>query len=112
MNAPPAPEPLGPPPFAFHEDAAFLADMSLVAPDDKIRDEICADLQYQINRIFAGLDVPGHSMIEEGIESELLITQKTGIAPALRVVFSVVDEYPRRHVNFHAASLRDQNGAG
>ncbi|HYP54790.1 MAG TPA: hypothetical protein VEQ41_00605 [Solirubrobacterales bacterium] len=87
-----------------------MADMAVLAPNARVRDEICEDLQFTINRILAGLEVPGHATLSEGTHSQLLVTQKTGIAPALRVVFSVVDEYPKRHVYFHAAGLRDQNG--
>lgn len=84
-----------------------MADMEQVAPNAKIRDEICEDLQFTINRLLAGLNVPGHATLSEGIESQLLVTNKTGVAPALRVVFSVVDEYPKRHVYFHAAGPQE-----
>lgn len=113
MNAqdPDLPEPSTPPPFSYLEDPAFAADMALVAPDEKVRDEICNDLQWQIHRILVEGEVPpGLTGLGDGIDSQLLLTQKTGIAPALRIVFSVVDEYPKRHVYFHAADLRDQNG--
>jgi hypothetical protein len=85
--------------------------MALVAPNEKVRDEICNDLQWTINRILQdGETPPGLASLGDETNAQLLITQKTGIAPALRIVFSVVDDYPKRHVYFHAASLRDQNG--
>lgn len=113
MNAqdPDLPEPSNPPPFSYLEDPAFAADMALVAPDEKVRDEICNDLQWQIHRILVEGEIPpGLTNLGDDINSQLLLTQKTGVAPALRIVFSVVDEYPTRHVYFHAAGLRDQNG--
>lgn len=115
MNAPEPPEPpesSGPPPFAYLEDPAFVADMELVAPNEKVRDEICNDLQWTIKRILVDGEVPpGLASLGDGTTAQLLITQKTGISPALRIVFSVVDEYPKRHVYLHAAALRDQNGS-
>ena len=101
------PEPLGPPPFSIHEDADFVADMAALAPNPKIRDEICAALQSVINRVLAGLDAPGHATLGEGVGEQLLITEGTWTAPALRVVFSVEDEYPKRHIYLHAAAPRD-----
>jgi len=98
-------------PFSYLEDPAFAADMALVAPNEKVRDDVCCDLQWTIKRILIDGEVPpGLASLGEDTNAQLLITQKTGIAPALRVVFSVVDEYPKRHVYFHAAALRDQNG--
>jgi len=110
QEPPDLPEPSAPPPFSFVEDPAFAADMALVAPNEKVRDEICNDLQWTVNRILAGEIPPGLASLGDETNAQLLITQKTGVAPALRVVFSVVDEYPKRHVYFHAAALRDQNG--
>jgi hypothetical protein len=101
------PEPPGPPPFSIHENADFMADMAALAPHPKIRDEICAAIQCVINRLLAGLDAPGHAVLGEDIDEQLLITERTGTTPALRIVFSVVDEYPKRHIYLHAASVRD-----
>lgn len=111
QDPPETPEPSELPPFSYHEDPAFLADMALVAPNEKICDEIVNDLQWQLHRILIEGEVPpGLASLGDDIDSQLLLTQKTGVAPALRIVFSVVDEYPKRHVYFHAAGLRDQNG--
>jgi hypothetical protein len=107
QDPPDLPEPTGPPPFSYQEDDDFLSDMTQLAPDERIRDEICESIQFTINRILAGLDVPGHVSLSEGIESQLLVTEGTGVAPALRVVFSVVDEYPKRHIFLHAAGLQE-----
>lgn len=116
MTAPDPPEypdPSSLPPFSFHEDAAFLADMALVAPDSDVRDDICNDLQWTLNRVLVDGEIPpGLSSLAGETSAQLIITQKTGVAPALRIVFSVRDEYPTRHVYFHAAALRDQNGDG
>jgi len=102
------PEPLGPPPFSFHENDDFMADLVALVPDDKVRDEVCAHLQCMVNRILAGLDAPGHVTLNRN-GAQLLVTERTGTVPALRVVFSVVDDYPKRHIYFHAVDLRDPN---
>jgi hypothetical protein len=109
LPAEPPEPPLGPPPFSFHEDTDFVADMVALVPSDRIRDEICAHLQSIVNRILAGLDAPGHVTLSGSIGGQLLVTDAIGVAPALRVVFSIVDEYPKRHINFRAAALRDQS---
>jgi len=107
----PYPDPSNLPPFAFVEDAAFVADLALVAPDEAIREDIYNDLQWTLNRVLVDGEVPpGLTSLGDGTKAQLIITQKTGIAPALRVVFSVEDNYPKRNVYFHAAALRDLNG--
>lgn len=99
------------PPFSFHEDPAFIGDMTVVAPDRDIREDICNDLQWTLTRVLIDGEVPpGLTSLGDDTKAQLIITQKTGVAPALRVVFSVEDNYPKRHVYFHAAALRDQNG--
>lgn len=103
------PEPPGPPPFSIHEDEDFTADLAALAPNPRVRDMFCDHIQFVVNRVLAGLAVPGHATLGEGVSEQLLITEGTGTIPALRVLFSVLDEYPKRHVNLHAASLRDDS---
>ncbi len=109
LPAEPPEPPLGPQPFSFHEDVEFTADLVAFVPDDKIRDEVRDHLEFIINRILAGLDAPGHVTLSNHVGGQLLVTEETGVAPALRVVFSVMDEYPKRHIYFRAAALRDQS---
>jgi hypothetical protein len=86
--------------------------MASVVPDDAIREDVINDLEWTLTRALLGLAAPLGLTKLPGVQSQLIVTQKTAISPALRVVFSVEDEPPIRRVNFHAAGLRDQNGDG
>jgi hypothetical protein len=107
------PDPLSPPPFEFVNEAAFEADMTNIVPNEKVRDDVVDSLGWTITHTLVGLAKPFGITALTGTSAQVIVTQKTAICPALRVLFSVQDEPPkRRWITFLAASLREQNGFG
>lgn len=107
------PDPLSPPPFDFVKDGGFEADMANIVPDERIRDDVVDSLGWTVTHTLVGVVRPVGITSLTGTGFQLIVTQKTAICPALRVLYSVQDEPPkRRWITFHRASLRDLNGSG
>jgi hypothetical protein len=103
---------LSPPPFAFYEDDAFAADMTLLVPDERVRDDVVNSIGWTITHTLVGMvDASGISPLS-GAGDNLIITQNTAVCPSLRVVYSVEDRPPtRRWISLRRAALRDQRGS-
>lgn len=88
--------------------------MASIVPDERVRDDVVDSLGWTLTHtLVGGAGRPVGITALSGTDFKLIITQKTAICPALRVLFSVQDEPPkRRWITFHGASLRDQNGSG
>ena len=96
---------LNPPPFTTVQDDAFEEDMAVIVPDEYLRDQVVNSMELAINRDTLGVArALGRSKLPD-VEAELLITQETGICPALRVTFTIEDEPPKRWLIFHRAGL-------
>lgn len=96
---------LNPPPFTTVQDDAFEEDMAAIVPDERIRDKVVNSMELAINRDTLGIAQAFGRAKLPGVKAELLITQETGICPALRVTFTVEDEPPKRWLIFHRAGL-------
>ncbi|HYQ79414.1 MAG TPA: hypothetical protein VEP91_09950 [Solirubrobacterales bacterium] len=98
---------LSPPPFTTVQDDAFEEDMASIVPDQRLRDEVVNSMELAITRSILGVGPAiGRTQLPD-LETELLVTQKTAICPALRVLFSVEDEPPERFIFFRRAGLKD-----
>jgi hypothetical protein len=96
---------LSPPPFTTVQDDAFEEDMAAIVPDEHLRDKVVNSMELAIDRDIRGIAKAfGRAKLPD-VETELLITQETGICPALRVTFTIEDEPPKRWLIFHRAGL-------
>ncbi|HST68478.1 MAG TPA: hypothetical protein VLI94_02345 [Solirubrobacterales bacterium] len=80
--------------------------MAAIVPDPHVRDQVVNSMELAITRSVLGIGPAiGRSKLPD-VETELLVTEKTGICPALRVLFSLKDEPPERFIYFLRAALR------
>lgn len=94
------------PQFEFVNDHSFELDMASIVPDEHVRDDVVDSIGWTITHTLVG-DAKPVGMTTLTGPYKLLITEKKPICPALRVLFSVQDEPPkRRWITFHRASLR------
>gem|GEM_PF-6881661 len=102
---------LSPPPFTSVQDDAFEEEMAAIVPDQYVRDQVVNSMELAITRSILGIGPAiGRSKLPD-VETELLVTEKTAICPALRVLFSLKDEPPERFIYFLHAALKEQHGA-